>query len=58
MISITENKKEETKVISARVPISLLNRLIKKHPNKGDTQKVLKILVERYLDGKVLGVNV
>jgi len=51
-------KAEPTQVISTRIPTKLLERLRKKHPNKGDTGKLLKILVERYLDGRVLGVTI
>lgn len=56
---LKQNKKpEETQVVSARITKSLLDRLRNKHPNKGDTNKVISALLERYLDGKVLGVHI
>lgn len=55
---VDKDEEKYGQVISARLPTELHDRLRKRHPNKGDTQRLLKALVERYLDGRILGVKI
>ena len=42
--------------VAARIPPELRDKLIAKHPNNGDISAVIKQLIERYLQGKILGI--
>lgn len=53
---MSQSNKEHDPVVAARIPIELRQKLLIKHPNKGDISKVIKVLLERYLQGKILGV--
>ena len=42
--------------VAARIPPELREKLVTKHPNSGDISAVIKQLIERYLQGKILGI--
>lgn len=42
--------------VAARIPPELRERLVSKHPNSGDISAVIKQLIEKYLQGKILGI--
>jgi hypothetical protein len=44
-------------VVSTRVSPEMREKLTNKHPNNGDISKVLKALITRYLDGKIIGLK-
>lgn len=46
------------KPVSARISPEMRDRINKKHPNEGDIQKLIFKLLERYLDGRILGINI
>lgn len=43
--------------IAARIPPELRNKLIMKHPNNGDISRLIRVLIEKYLQGKILGIS-
>lgn len=45
-------------VVAARIPADLKQKLISRHPNNGDISRLIKALLERYIQGKILGVSV
>lgn len=51
-------KQAEWPSISARIPPEHKEALIKRFPNDGDISKLLRALIHKYLEGKVLGVRV
>jgi len=44
--------------VAARVPPELRDKLISKHPNDGDISTVIRQLLEKYLQGRILGIVV
>jgi hypothetical protein len=42
--------------VAARIPPELREKLVFKHPNSGDISAVIKQLLEKYLEGKILGI--
>lgn len=39
--------------VGCRIPPQDYNRLLEKHPDRGKVSKVLRALIQMYLDGKV-----
>ena len=50
-------KKDYGLIVSTRLPSNMKTELEKKHPNKGEVSKLLRILVDKYLKGRIIGVN-
>ena len=44
--------------ISARIPRAHKNMLTEKFPKDGDVSKLLRALIKRYLEGKIIGVRI
>jgi len=51
-----QSKKPYWPVVAARIPPELKEKLVSKHPNNGDISRIIHALLERYLQGKILGV--
>jgi hypothetical protein len=44
-------------VVSARVSQVLRDELYKKFPNDGDISKLIRVLLQKYMDGRILGIK-
>jgi len=51
-------KRDYGVVIAARIPADLKEKLIFKHPNNGDLSRLIHCLLEKYLQGKILGIHI
>ena len=50
-------KEPEWPTVSTRLEPIKRDILLKKHPTRGEVSKVLRALVNRYLDGKIMGLK-
>lgn len=51
-------RKEKWPVISTRIPPDQRKKLNEKHPTDGELSKVLRALVTKYLEGRILGLRI
>lgn len=54
---ITQKQTQGWKILSFRVPPEELTRLDAKHPHKGDRSKIMRALLQMYLEGKVTNLE-
>ena len=45
-------------VVSTRIPLDIREKLQIKHPKRGDIADILKQLITKYLEGKILGIKI
>ena len=43
--------------VSSRIAPELRERLLNKHPKEGEISKLIRSLLQRYIDGKIIGVR-
>jgi hypothetical protein len=50
-------KKHDWPTVAARIPPDLRDWLLNKHSNNGDLSKLIHSLLQKYKDGRILGVR-
>ena len=43
--------------VSARISEELKEQLLNKHPNPGEISKLINVLLQKYADGRIIGVK-
>ena len=51
-------KKDGWEPVSARVSPEIRNKLREKHPNDGEVSRVIRALIQKYLEGKIYGLSI
>jgi hypothetical protein len=51
------NKSARGVPVSARISPEIRDRLLEKHPNDGDISKLIRVLLQKYIDGRIIGVK-
>lgn len=51
-------RKEYWPIISARISPEDARKLRTKHPNKSEITKVLRALISKYVEGRILGLKI
>ncbi len=51
-------KKRDWPTVATRIPKELKKELQTKHPKEGEVSQVLHQLIEKYVQGKILGIKV
>ena len=49
--------KEYWPTVAARIPPELRNKILEKHKNEGDISKLIRALLQKYVDGRIIGVR-
>lgn len=49
--------KTDWPVVAARIPPDLRSRLVEKHKKDGDISKLIHILLQKYIEGRIIGVR-
>jgi hypothetical protein len=45
-------------VVSARIEPELRDKLSLKHPNSGDVSKVIRALLDKYINNRIFGLDI
>lgn len=57
-MSIMSKSPKKTVTVSGRIAADLKDRLLQKHPNPGEMNKLIQTLLQRYDAGKIIGVKI
>lgn len=57
MITRQKGLKKDWNTVSARISPELKEILIQKIPNNGNISKLIQALLQKYADGKIIGVR-
>lgn len=57
MTTMSKSSKK-TVTVSGRIAADLKDRLLQKHPNPGEMNKLIQTLLQRYDAGKIIGIRI